>query len=101
MLNPERAEYEFWTYELPLSVEPEEMPLNVSIYPNPANDFVFVQTGASGLQDYTLINSSGAIVDNGALVNNKIDVSLLETGIYFVQIHFENGQSVTEKLVIR
>lgn len=98
MLNPERAEYEFWTYELPLSVEPVEMSVSVFIYPNPTNDVVFVQS-SSAAQSIQVINGSGAVVMDGLLTNNKIDVSQLKSGVYFMEIIFENGQKITEKLV--
>lgn len=101
MLNPERAEYEFWTYDLPLSVEPQELEMEVSVYPNPANDFVFVQTNSIEPVSYHMINSAGVAVSAGTLTNNKIDVSNLANGVYFVQLAFDNGQSVTEKIVVQ
>ncbi|MCR9170889.1 MAG: CotH kinase family protein [bacterium] len=101
MLNPERAEYEFWTYELPLSLEPTETLLETTIYPNPTRDIVFVQSNSVEPLSYNLINSSGVTVLRGTLTNNKIDVSSLESGVYFIQLTTSNGQSSTEKLIVQ
>jgi hypothetical protein len=101
MLNPERAEYEFWTYDLPLATEVIEAPLEVSVYPNPASDFVVVNSSGGTSLDYALMNSSGAIVSSGSLLNSKISVSEFSSGVYFLQLDDEGGRSVVKKLVVQ
>lgn len=101
MLNPERAEYEFWTYDLPLSNKVTEAPLAVSVYPNPTTDFVFVNAPDGSTLDYSILNSAGAVISNGALITNKISVSGLSSGVYFLQLNAENGRSITKKLIVQ
>lgn len=101
MLNPERAEYEFWTYDLPLSIDNPEHNLSVSMYPNPTSDYVVISNPNGGSLNYSITNSMGATVANGKLSSNKIDVSSLTNGIYFVQFVDENGSNLTKKLIVQ
>jgi hypothetical protein len=101
MLNPERAEYEFWTYDLPLSLENIQTPLEVSVYPNPANDFVIVNSTDGTAFNYTIVNSAGRQISSGQLDNNKIGLSHFSSGVYFLQLNAENGRSITKKLIVQ
>ena len=74
------------------------------IYPNPADDFVTVETS---------VNLEGAIISlfdvNGRRVlnykknteNNKIDISNLSAGEYILRIVSSEGNVLSEKLLIR
>ncbi len=101
MLNPERAEYEFWTYDLPLSNEVVEAPLEISIYPNPANDFIIVNTPETESLNYSMVSATGAVVSSGVLQNKKMDVSRFPRGVYFLQLSEETGRSITKKLIVQ
>lgn len=101
MLNPERAEYEFWTYDLPLATENIAANLTVSMYPNPTNDFVMINIPSGASLNYSITNSMGSMIREGALNTNKIDVSSFSNGVYFVQFHDENGRSLTKKLIVQ
>ena len=101
MLNPKRAEYEFWTYDLPLSTENVKVSLEVSVYPNPASDFVMVNSTSGTLLNYSILNSAGTVVSNGTLSNSKINVAGFSSGVYFLQLNDENGRSITKKLVVQ
>jgi len=60
---------------------------DVNIYPNPALDYISTtsQTGSS----YVIINTNGLIMQKGTInANEQINISELETGIYFIQ--FDN-----------
>lgn len=59
---------------------------NVVIYPNPVVDYLFIN-GFSGSINYQIYSQLGQIVAEGNLENsNKINLSNLTSGIYFVQL---------------
>ncbi|CAN5375708.1 hypothetical protein BH10BAC1_BH10BAC1_01240 [soil metagenome] len=67
--------------------QPLSKKTQVSIYPNPARDFIYVSDLVSS-QTYSLINSLGVSCRNGKLKsgNNLIDVSMLSDGLYILRI---------------
>lgn len=74
--------------------------LEVSIYPNPANDYLKVQCdpGAS----YRLTNIQGQLIQSGRLNNwiNFVKVDNVESGSYFIQVLFE-GKTATNKILVQ
>lgn len=83
----------------PLSVGVQENQLNngnFSIYPNPANDIIHINSATSLTnQSYSIVNTLGQTVLNGKLENehSTINVQTLQSGIYFLQIGGEQKQS--------
>lgn len=77
---------------------------HVSIYPNPAHDFIHVETcyGAS-LQSVDLYNVTGQLVLSST--ENEINVSDLNPGVYFIRINCEGRDAIhhifTERVIIR
>jgi hypothetical protein len=74
----------------------------ISIYPNPASDYIIITFPASGKYAVSLLNSIGQLM-NGPLLSNGVSVELqvsnIKSGIYFV--HIVHGDlSETEKIVI-
>jgi len=79
-----------------ISIEPE-----ISIFPNPAKDILTISntTGVS-IEEAIIYNQTGQKVFEGKLLNNTIDVSDLQQGMYIVEIVGE-GWSVREKLIVQ
>jgi len=100
MLNPERAEYEFWTYDLPLSIESNESALKISIFPNPTADFVYVNKPNGMPLSYIVRDAAGKQMEKGDLLSNNFDVTNYANGVYFVQFNDESGRSVTERFIV-
>ena len=78
----------------------------VSIFPNPANNLVNVSvTNPSGqLSSLELINSIGEVVYAATIENYNdisIDVSELQTGIYFVKVNGAEFQTVQKLLITK
>lgn len=76
--------------------------LGISIYPNPAKEFVTV-SGAANVVRYELINLTGKVVagaDNSQ-AQLRIDLSELNTGIYMLRLHTNDGKQVLKKLIRR
>ncbi len=64
--------------------------LEFNVFPNPANDYLKVsfENGIFGQASYRIYNTLGQISKKGFLSNgdDKIDIALINTGIYFIEI---------------
>lgn len=61
------------------------------VYPNPANDVVFVESHqAHPFETYTIYNSTGQLVSKG-LFQPKINLKAMESGVYM--LHLSNAHS--------
>lgn len=72
----------------------------VSVYPNPANNQLFVSGFSEG--DYQITNQIGQLVQLGSFGNNEnIDISNLSSGLYQIQISALNGASSSVQRFIK
>ncbi|MEX2484900.1 MAG: T9SS type A sorting domain-containing protein [Brumimicrobium sp.] len=87
----------------------EKPKVSFTLYPNPNNtDKAHLIYSAAEKTSFktTIISSTGRIVDqfdvepNNSFETQTIDVSRLESGIYFVEVT-SNGQKATQKLIIQ
>jgi len=78
-----------------LSLNESEQYFN--IYPNPASDFVIIKSSIDKLTIQIFDNNGRKVIDTN---NNKIDVSSLQNGIYFIRIITSNKNSFNKKLII-
>jgi hypothetical protein len=84
---------------MPLSVEDNLQEL-ISVYPNPAGDRLFLNIPSSlTIDEVNLYDTLGKRI-SVSLFNNQIDVSNLNSGIYFIKINALNG-TLTKKFVKR
>ena len=67
----------------------------ITIYPNPVTDKLFIDTTKKVL--YTIYNSNGQAVLKDIDANTFVDVSLLDSGIYFIST--PSRVSVTKKFI--
>ena len=62
----------------------------VTIYPNPANDFIIINyPGQKEIVTVTIYDAIGKLIKQETRKNElqiKLDVKLLEPGIYFIQV---------------
>ena len=75
----------------------EEMNASFNVYPNPVNDRLYIETEAT-IESVTIYTVTGAMVGQQTTVNGQqtlsIDVTNLNSGVYFVKVVTENGESV-------
>ncbi|MEQ8707034.1 MAG: T9SS type A sorting domain-containing protein [Phaeodactylibacter sp.] len=64
----------------------------VSVYPNPTDDMLFIKTDAQ-VESFEITTLLGQTVLNGN-ADNRVDVSSLTTGTYFITIHAVEGSKV-------
>lgn len=78
-----------------------EVNSNINVYPNPANDFVNVESSVN-INEVKIFNNLGQIVYSQNVDNNfvRINTEKFTTGIYHIQINSQDGIK-TQKLVIK
>ncbi|MBP3353766.1 MAG: DUF4981 domain-containing protein [Bacteroidales bacterium] len=97
-------------YDIPVRVEVVETGVEeeefdasqVSIYPNPATDYV-VCSGIPAGSTISIISMSGAVVANATAYNTTatINTQNLINGLYIVRIYGSEGTIYTGKLIVR
>ena len=75
---------------------------NISIYPNPARDFVKLTAQGSQLTAVKVYNCLGMMVEEIEVSANEAEINISEynTGIYFFDVMTENGNRI-QKVLIR
>lgn len=85
----------------PTGIDETDMPEKLIIYPNPANNSVFLnQKSITGISINIYNLYGGNIIEIDHLSSNEIDISSLETGFYVVKI-IKGRDTLTKKLVIQ
>lgn len=85
--------------ELPEIVDVNESLKNsILIYPNPSGSEVSIETDMEGL-NIELKNYLGVIVKKSSLINNKLNISTLPNGVYFVSFFNQGNLISTSKLI--
>lgn len=70
-----------------LSIDDFQLAENLFIYPNPARDYIKVANSNNEKQTLTVYSLDGKLLIQGKYANDeKIDISLLEKGMYIVKI---------------
>ncbi len=76
----------------------------LNIFPNPSNGILNFNA-SSEIKEIIIVNMIGQTVMNNKpespLKKTKVDVSALAPGLYLTTVQFENGEKITEKIIIR
>ncbi|MFT5725232.1 MAG: hypothetical protein ACI9JN_002356 [Bacteroidia bacterium] len=90
-------------YDKNLSTRKLDLKSNVKISPNPFKNFITVDNSSAvaitTITIYNLLNQKINTIDANEIVNNQIDVSSLAKGMYILNVHFENGGLISQKVV--
>lgn len=81
------------TLDLPTSNKFE-----VVIFPNPASNYIQVQSDEV-IISYQLYDMLGKNININPIVNNQIDISHLTTGVYFLKLKTFDGRQDTVKII--
>ncbi|MFL9836456.1 peptide-N-glycosidase F-related protein [Flavobacterium sp. ST-75] len=69
-----------------------------SLFPNPVVDIAEVQTvDGSSISNVTVVNTLGQIVYSGT--SEKMNLSQLQSGVYIVNVRFDDNRTATQKLI--
>jgi hypothetical protein len=74
--------------------------VRVSLYPNPASDYILLQTTAE-IGNYFITDISGRTVQSGNLTSKKIDLSGLSNGVFFIYFTDNLDQNMYGKFIKR
>lgn len=75
----------------------QDGPSNLQIYPNPVTDYISV-SGASNIDVINIFSADGKLI-SGTKNSNRVNVSKLSSGLYFIEIITENGNSKKFKFI--
>ena len=86
-----------------VSTGENKLPNHLSIYPNPANDKIFIKNGVNSLQTAKakILNSLGCTVKTISNLNRPVPVSDLPSGLYVVVVYNSNKLMYREKFIKR
>lgn len=83
---------------LKIDLDSDMIDNNVELYPNPASDFVNINSKFK-IKSWEIYDMSGKQILKGN--SNKIDVANFIKGVYMINIMFENGKNVSKKVSIK
>ena len=71
---------------------------NVHVFPNPANEFLFI-SGTSELESVRIFDLNGKLVLSDELIGNKCNISSLNPGAYTVITQLKNGDEQRTRFI--
>ena len=84
----------------PSGIEPLSI-INLSIYPNPATDWIYFETEpVRFIQHINLYTTQGELVRTKYGINDKLSVGNLDAGMYYLQLGFQDHSRSIVKIVI-
>ena len=96
-LNPERAEYEFYVYAVTNQIEEEPELVDFNIYPNPTQNYLYIDFGDHQFSDIQILDNRGRLVLNPGVVSS-INLEPLSGGIYFIKLT-GNNNTIIKRIV--
>ncbi|WP_299780362.1 T9SS type A sorting domain-containing protein [uncultured Formosa sp.] len=85
-----------------LSVSDNVFAAGLKVYPNPANSEINIKTENNiQIQSVQLYNVLGSkVLSTTELVNDRLDISGITSGIYILKVNGENNGSISKRIVI-
>ena len=82
-----------------LSTQQLNLEQQVSIYPNPTNSVINIENKSGLNYTYKMYSVTGQLLVKGD--KQQLSVNQLPQGLYLLQLDFENGQKVTERIIVK
>jgi hypothetical protein len=101
MLTIENGEGDIAVYGNVALSQPEFSPLQVTLYPNPVSDVLYINS-MDIINKVSVYDIQGKVIKTVSGLNSntsEINLSSLQNGVYFVSITSENGGVLTQKIV--
>ncbi len=83
---------------VPLGIAEVQKQPYLNLHPNPANEYVQIETDLTGNLEVTILNMQGGLIRKELLINRQLDISYLKNGIYLLEIESKN-QRLSRKIV--
>ncbi|MDP1745030.1 MAG: T9SS type A sorting domain-containing protein [Bacteroidota bacterium] len=91
------------SYEILIIKGIEEIDINLTLYPNPAADFVVLSVWDSNIQNmtYLLYDMQGKLIENKKLNSNQTSISMadLANDIYFIKVLDNDSELKVFKII--
>lgn len=71
---------------------------DLMIYPNPVTDKLYINSSEK-IENVSVFSLTGGKIENSAFINDFINVSTLQSGIYFLKVLDVSGKSVIQKFI--
>lgn len=68
---------------------------NISVYPNPANDLIYISDYQTQTLEFQLFSMTGQLIRFGSVENNKINIADIPPGNYFLRLSGSKATYVT------
>ena len=81
-----------------VGIEKSQVGAQFSLYPNPVGEKLHI-SGEAKIEAIEIMNSVGALLIRRSNIDNGIDVSDLQTGLYFVKVYSGDGLLETQKFL--
>ncbi len=72
---------------------------SIRIFPNPAREFININMIDLNIKSYSLLNIAGQLIQNGDLLNEKIEIAHINKGIYILQLDTKD-KTIIEKVMV-
>lgn len=83
-----------------LSIKYNRPRSDVKLFPNPTkNKITICYTSNENILSYNIYDISGQKNQSGTYIKNEIDVSKLKSGLYIIELEFENSREI-KKIII-
>lgn len=96
--DPRPAKWVLFLYYADTDVSTQLLHSSFSLYPNPANSVIHLQTDKT-MSHYRIINSVGQTVDAANIVKPQLNLSALPKGTYLLRVTFSDGTLGYKRLV--
>ncbi len=78
----------------------EDMEQKITVYPNPAYDFINFKTDGLSIDQVSVLTINGKLLFTGTLIENVLDIQGINPGLYLLSIKSGENQ-ITQQIVIR
>jgi len=94
----------YFVIEIPstVGVNNVDAKAGIKLFPNPANNYLTIESASFVLSKIVIINAVGETVKTVEAKNTtsqKVDISELSTGVYHIMINGKNGESIMKQFI--
>lgn len=87
-------------YSITTNVQENSKLTNLTIYPNPANDKIFIRDDGNNYTKIEIFNTFGKLVKyENSKLKRPIDISTLPKGIYLVRATNDQNRAITQRII--
>ncbi len=87
----------YYEYDLIVAVNDIDLENKIAIIPNPVSDSFTIELKDDVLESVIIYNQNRQKIK--ATTSNRINISNLSNGVYFVKITLQNGKQITKKVI--